>query len=67
MSLDYVIASDGVQVPIGSLAQTFTYDAFGNLETITVEYAEKTYVQTFVFSAEVNGKMQSVSQWELQP
>lgn len=42
-----VQANDGAMLPLSSLAQQFTYDG-DFVETITVIYAGKTYVQTFM-------------------
>ncbi len=57
-----VIASNGVALPIDSLAVDFTYDgAF--LETLTVVYNEITYVQT---QANDGTNIVSISQWTPQ-
>ena len=46
MALFTVQASNGVLLPMDSLAQEFGYDG-DFLETITVEYEDITYIQTF--------------------
>ncbi len=57
---DYVTAANGVQLPLISLAQTFTYS--GNLVTsITCEYNSITYTQTFTNNGT---KITAISQWE---
>jgi hypothetical protein len=56
-----------VELPVSSLAQTFTYDENDNLETITVVYQGVTYVQSFTFTPVTNGKMLSSSRWVAQP
>lgn len=43
---DYVTASNGVQLDLGSLEQTFVYSG-GFISTATVVYSGITYVQTF--------------------
>lgn len=58
-----VLASDGLLVPVDSLAQVLGYDASGNLTTITVSYGGNTYVQTMTWTS---GNMTGVSQWVKQ-
>lgn len=45
-----VKASDGVILPLSSLAQVMGY-AGSNLTTITVTYKGNTYVQTFTYTS----------------
>ncbi len=45
-----VIASDGVLVPVDSLAQTMGYDGSNNLTTVTVTYLGNVYVQTLTYT-----------------
>lgn len=63
--VDYVIASDGVLVPVDSLAQTYAWTS-GQLTSITVVYQTKTYVQTLVYGGSGGTQVQSQSQWVLQ-
>jgi hypothetical protein len=44
------IATNGVVLPIGELAQALAYDGSNNLQTITVTYLGHTYVQTFTMT-----------------
>jgi hypothetical protein len=58
-----ITASNGVGLPLDSLAQSFTYDG-GFVDTITVVYSGITYIQTF----ENDGtNITNISQWEAQP
>ncbi len=41
-----VQASDGTQIPLNSVTQTIAYSGIF-VSTITIEYAGKTFVQTF--------------------
>lgn len=62
--MEYVIAFGGTKLPIGSLAQTFTYS--GSLvQTISVLYPNNlgiptTFVQTFTYSGT---NVVDISQW----
>lgn len=57
-----IIASDGTLLPLDSLEQTFAY--VGDfVETITVEYAAKTFVQTFTNNGTA---ITAISGWVLQ-
>ncbi len=58
-----IIASDGTLLPLESLEQTFTYDG-EFVETITIEYVAKTFVQTFVNDGT---NITSISKWVVQP
>lgn len=58
-----VQANDGAMLPLSSLAQDITYDG-SIVETVTVEYAGKTYVQTMTNDGT---NITSVSNWEVQP
>lgn len=53
------VASDGVNIPINSLAQTLAYTG-GNLTSITVTYNAVNYVQTLTYTA---GVLTAVSAW----
>ena len=57
-----VTASNGVQLPIDSLAATLAYDG-GFIDTITVEYRDVTYVQTFTNDGT---DITAISQWVAQ-
>lgn len=57
-----VTASDGVVLPIDSLAQTMGYTA-GNLTSVTVTYGASTYVQTLTYTS---GNLTGVSKWVKQ-
>lgn len=61
--VDIVMASDGVFVPIGSLAQTLTYNADGTVNYVQVTYNALVYRQTFNYSA---GQLTNISAWVLQ-
>ena len=61
--LNLVIASDGILLPIDSLAQTLGYDGSNNLTTITVTYNGITYVQTMTY---VGSNVTAISQWVKQ-
>lgn len=57
-----VMASDGVMLPIDSIAQTLGYTA-GDLTTITVVYGGNTYVQTLTYTS---GNITAISKWVKQ-
>jgi len=57
-----IVASDGVTLPIDSLAQTLGYTG-SNLTSVTVSYGGQTYVQTLTYTG-VN--LTGVSQWVKQ-
>lgn len=61
--VDIVMASDGVFVPIGSLAQTIVYNTDGTVNYVQVSYNALTYRQTFAYTA---GQLTSISAWVLQ-
>lgn len=63
MPLFTVQADNSEILPLDSLAQEFTYDG-DFLETITVNYGGKTYVQTFTNNGT---NITSISKWEAQP
>ena len=57
-----ITADNGVMLPLDSLAQTFTYTG-SFINTISVEYAGNTYVQTY----DNDGThITFISQWEGQ-
>lgn len=56
-------ASDGVTLPVDSLAQTLAYDGSGNLSTITVSYGGNTYIQTLTYTG---SNLTGISQWVKQ-
>lgn len=58
----YVVASDGVSLPIGSLAESYSYTS-GILTTATVSYGGNTYVQTYIYTS---GNLTGISQWVKQ-
>ena len=59
-----IVASDGIVIPIDSLAQTMTYNAPGGLlDTITVSYAGNTYRQTLAYTG---SNVTSMSGWVKQ-
>jgi len=58
-----VIANDGVNLPIDSLNQTYTYTD-GNVTSITVQYAGNTYKQTFNYT--VGNVLSSITGWQKQ-
>ena len=58
--VQYIIASDGVFVPVDSLAQTLGYDGSGNLTTVAVQYGGHTYTQTMSYTANV---LQTTTNW----
>lgn len=60
---EHVTATNGVALKINSLAQTFTYDGSGNLQTANVVHNGVTYTQTFTYNA---GKLIGVSAWVAQ-
>lgn len=57
-----VAGSDGLSIPIDSLAQTLGYTG-SNLTTITVSYRGNTYVQTLTYSGST---VTAISQWVKQ-
>jgi hypothetical protein len=57
-----VMASDGVMLPIDSIAQTLGYTT-GDLTTITVVYGGNTYVQTLTYTS---GNITAISEWVKQ-
>ena len=57
-----VLASNGVRLPVDSLAQTLGYSN-GLLSTITVSFGGTTYVQTLTYTS---GNLTGVSQWVAQ-
>lgn len=59
-----VQATNGQAIPVNDLAQEFTRDADGNVESITVVYQAITYVQTFTYT---DGAVTDISQWTAQP
>lgn len=46
-----VVASDGVGLPLDSLAQTMSYNGSNQLLTITVSYKSNTYIQTYTYTS----------------
>jgi hypothetical protein len=63
MSIGYVVADNGINIPLDSLAKTYTYNGNNDIETITIVYAGVTYVQTFAYTGT---NLTSVTQWEAQ-
>lgn len=63
MPLFTVQADNGDILPIDSLAQEFAYNG-DFLETITINYGGKTYIQTFTNNGT---NITSISKWEVQP
>ncbi len=61
-AIETVIASDGVKLPIASLAQTLGYTS-GVVTSITVTYGGNTYVQTLSYTT---GNLTGVSVWVKQ-
>lgn len=63
-----VTASDGTQLPLDSLTQTFTYSG-SNITSISVQYDKQgtnilgTFVQTFTYSG---SNVATISGWILQ-
>jgi hypothetical protein len=68
MSAETVTASDGTQLDLNSLAQTFTYSG-ANIATITVTYPSlqtgmpRNFVQTFTYSG---ANVTNISGWIAQ-
>ncbi len=62
MSLD-AMGSDGQSIDLDSAPATYAYDGNGKLSTITIVWAEKTYVQTYTYT---DGDITSSSGWVLQ-
>jgi hypothetical protein len=62
MSETVTTIPDGVQLPLDSLEQQFTYTG-SNVTAITVEYAGNTYVQTFTYSG---SNITQISGWVKQ-
>lgn len=61
-SVNCVIASDGVLLPVESLEQTLTYT--GDLiSTISVSFGSEVYIQTYTYTS---SNVTSISQWEKQ-
>jgi hypothetical protein len=61
-SVNCVIASDGVLLPVDSLEQTLTYT--GDLiSTISVSFGSEVYIQTYTYTS---SNVTSISQWEKQ-
>lgn len=58
-----VVADDGMNLPIDSLTQTYTYTD-GNVTSIAVPYAGNTYKQTFNYS--VGNVLLSITGWVKQ-
>lgn len=46
-----VIASDGIGLPLDSLAQSMGYNGSGQLVTISVVYLGNTYIQTYSYTS----------------
>lgn len=55
--------SDGKQLPLLSLPQTFTYNADGSLNYAQILYAGSTYRQTYTYTA---GNLTGLSEWVKQ-
>lgn len=58
-----VMTTSGTRIPLNDLEMNFTYDG-DFVATITVEYADITYVQTFTNDGT---NITNISQWEPQP
>ena len=63
MSETVTAFESGVQIPIGDLEQTFTYNATPSVTSISVVYRTFTYVQTFTYSGP---NVINISQWVKQ-
>ena len=57
-----IVASDGVTLPIDSLAQTLAYTG-SDLTSISVSYGGSTYIQTLTYTGD---KLTGVSVWVKQ-
>lgn len=57
-----VQADDGAMIPLSSVAQTIAYDG-DFVETITLQYQNETYVQTFTNDGT---NITEISGWEKQ-
>jgi hypothetical protein len=57
------IGSDGVIIPVDSLAASYTYNTDGTLATSTVVFNGNTYIQSYSY---VSGRVSAVSQWVKQ-
>lgn len=62
-SVQYVVASDDVPVPVDSLAQTIAYDGNNRISTITVSYLGGTYRQTYTYTG---ANLTGISNWVRQ-
>jgi hypothetical protein len=58
--VQFITASDGVYVPIDSLAHTYVYDGSNVLQTDAVTYGGHTYTQTYTYTS---GNLTGVSNW----
>lgn len=61
-SVNGVVGSDGMVIPIDSLTQTLGYTS-GDLTSISVTYGGNTYVQTLTYSS---GVLSTISGWVKQ-
>ncbi len=60
--IETVLASDGTQLPLAQLEQSFAYSG-DFVSTITVEYVGNTYVQTFTNNGT---NITNITGWVLQ-
>ena len=58
--METVTASNGVQLPLDSLAQTFAYNGSDQLTSIVVVYNNITYTQTFIWTGTL---LTNISGW----
>lgn len=54
---------DGSSFDLDSLEQNFTYNTDATVNTITVIYRTKTYIQSYTY---VTGKVSKITAWILQ-
>lgn len=54
---------DGSSFDLDSLEQNFTYNGDGTVNTITVIYKTKSYLQSYTYTG---GKVTKISAWILQ-
>lgn len=59
--IETVLASDGTQLPLAQLEQIFVF-AGAFISTVTVEYIDNTYVQTFTNDG---ANITEISEWVL--
>jgi hypothetical protein len=62
-SVETEMASDGIYVPINSLAKTYNYNTDGTLNYVQVVYSTVTYRKSFTYT---NGAMVGETAWVAQ-